>query len=678
MKLSPTIERTTLAVYILLVLIMGLATFMEQAYGRGYVAMHIYGTVWFSLLWGILLFLSSWIIIRAYLWTRLPVFLLHAAFGVILAGAAVTHFTGKEGTIHLRQGIPSSHYMAQGSGLATPLPFALQLDSFHVVPYPGTETPADFVSHLNAGVVSMNHPLRRAGYRFYQLSFDPDHQGTTLQVTFDPWGTPLTYFGYALLAVSMCLILIFRHSKTILRHKKTLTPKRFATLSCLFLLATLATARSIPAPNAEKAMQAGRMPVLYNGRIAPLNTLARNTVQKIYGHDKYKGLCAEQVILGWTARPEIWKDEPMLRVPDRNLRRHLGVQGTHATFAQLFTPDGTYRLGQLAPSKEVRELDERVGLILMLTNGTLLQPAPSDVHYSRARFEAELFYNRVPFNKLAFILSFLLAALLLMRRAFRDTRCTRQLTPCGLITSLIPRFEVHALWIIYILLMLFTLLGYVLRWYIGGRIPLGNGSETMQFLGVCSLLSPFVLHPPWYKRVTRPDFLLTAETVGALLVAGCALLVSWLGERSPQITSLMPVLNSPLLSLHVSVIMVAYTLLALLAANSILALLRPGRRALLRQRSERLLMPAVFLLAAGIFLGAVWANTSWGRYWGWDPKEVWALITLMVYALPLHVRLLPFLRRDLSYHFFLVFAFLTVLMTYFGVNYFLGGMHSYA
>lgn len=91
-----------------------------------------------------------------------------------------------------------------------------------------------------------------------------------------------------------------------------------------------------------------------------------------------------------------------------------------------------------------------------------------------------------------------------------------------------------------------------------------------------------------------------------------------------------------------------------------------------------MLTPAVFLLAAGIFIGAVWANQSWGRYWGWDPKEVWALITMLIYALALHSASLPFFRRERNFHLFLALAFLSVLITYFGVNFFLGGMHSYA
>ena len=94
--------------------------------------------------------------------------------------------------------------------------------------------------------------------------------------------------------------------------------------------------------------------------------------------------------------------------------------------------------------------------------------------------------------------------------------------------------------------------------------------------------------------------------------------------------------------------------------------------------SQIILYPAIFLLAIGIFIGAVWANVSWGRYWGWDPKEVWALITMLVYALALHPRSLPWFHRTMFFHVFCITAFITVLITYFGVNFLLGGMHSYA
>lgn len=159
---------------------------------------------------------------------------------------------------------------------------------------------------------------------------------------------------------------------------------------------------------------------------------------------------------------------------------------------------------------------------------------------------------------------------------------------------------------------------------------------------------------------------------------------------------LQPVLQTPLLGIHVSVIMLAYTLFAVIMINGILGLCLKSKRESLMQLSQILLYPALFCLTAGIFIGAVWANMSWGRYWGWDPKETWALITMLVYAALLHFPWLKSLivkrshietvlqRSGLTtqwsviYHIFSVVDFALVLFTYFGVSYLLGGLHSYA
>ena len=147
---------------------------------------------------------------------------------------------------------------------------------------------------------------------------------------------------------------------------------------------------------------------------------------------------------------------------------------------------------------------------------------------------------------------------------------------------------------------------------------------------------------------------------------------------------LQPVLQTPLLGIHVSVIMLAYTLFAVIMINGILGLCMPSKRESIMQLSQVLLYPAVFCLTAGIFIGAVWANLSWGRYWGWDPKETWALITMLVYAVLLHWPLLKSKcqmtneQSQIIYHILSIVAFAFVLFTYFGVSYLLGGLHSYA
>ena len=228
------------------------------------------------------------------------------------------------------------------------------------------------------------------------------------------------------------------------------------------------------------------------------------------------------------------------------------------------------------------------------------------------------------------------------------------------------------------LLLTGILLGFIylsivllLRGYIARHWPLANGFETMQFMAWCALGITLLSH----RR-----FILVLPF--GYLVGGLAMLVSMMGESNPQITPLMPVLTSPLLSVHVVLVMVAYTLLAFVMLNGIAGLVlyqrNPKQAEQLQIVGLILLYPAVFSLAAGIFVGAIWANISWGRYWGWDPKEVWALITWLVYAMALHPVSLPLFKKPSFFHGYCVAAFFCVLITYFGVNFLLGGMHSYA
>lgn len=215
-----------------------------------------------------------------------------------------------------------------------------------------------------------------------------------------------------------------------------------------------------------------------------------------------------------------------------------------------------------------------------------------------------------------------------------------------------------------------------LRWVICGRLPMGNGYETMLLLAWLVLLLSVLLNRRFPALVSF-----------GFLLSGFFLLVSGFSQMDPVMTHLVPVLSSPLLSIHVSLIMSAYALLSFTALCAIVSLLlqvlhrlsdcrQAERQESLLLLSRLFLYPGIALLAAGIFVGAIWANVSWGRYWGWDPKEVWALINLLLYAVPLHG--FRAFRSPVRYHLYMLFCFLTVLMTYIGVNYFLGGMHSYA
>ena len=212
----------------------------------------------------------------------------------------------------------------------------------------------------------------------------------------------------------------------------------------------------------------------------------------------------------------------------------------------------------------------------------------------------------------------------------------------------------------------------VLRWIVSGHVPLSNGFETMQFMAWSVLVLTLLMHAKFPIVIG----------FGPLL-ASFAMLVAMIGSGSPQITPLMPVLHSPLLSVHVMVIMFSYALFAMMMLVGIQGLICYRRRDYARSESlaalsHLMLYPAVFLLTAGIFIGAVWANVSWGRYWSWDPKEVWALITMLIYMAPFHSSSIKCFRSTKFFHFYCFLAFLSVLITYFGVNFLLGGMHSYA
>ena len=185
-----------------------------------------------------------------------------------------------------------------------------------------------------------------------------------------------------------------------MRHSKR-------TLLWLLLLATatIATARSIPTINAERAREAAHEQVWWDGRVCPLATLAHDFLESVYGKRTYKGLSAVQVVYGWRLRPDVWKDEPMIYVPDADLRRQLHLEGEYAKFSELFDDTLGYRLNTIGSelpermqqivreSQPVIELDEKVGLIIELTQGRLIQPRPDSIPpVSKWRIEAEMFY----------------------------------------------------------------------------------------------------------------------------------------------------------------------------------------------------------------------------------------------------------------------------------------------
>ena len=216
--------------------------------------------------------------------------------------------------------------------------------------------------------------------------------------------------------------------------------------------------------------------------------------------------------------------------------------------------------------------------------------------------------------------------------------------------------------------------------------PWGIGiTYTGYALLLIALIAFFFQRRSYFRAILKKSLVFKHSglwsLIAAVLIAVLTIVMTKVVTPKPP---LQPVLQTPLLGIHVSVIMLAYTLFAIIAINGIVGLCSKRLSTFVFRLSTILLYPAEFCLMAGIFIGAVWANMSWGRYWGWDPKETWALITMLVYALLLHF---PWLKNKLQiknhksqiyYHAGSILAFFFVLFTYFGVSYLLGGLHSYS
>jgi cytochrome c-type biogenesis protein CcsB len=242
-----------------------------------------------------------------------------------------------------------------------------------------------------------------------------------------------------------------------------------------------------------------------------------------------------------------------------------------------------------------------------------------------------------------------------------------------------PSFFVKVLGWLLFAGFLFHTVGLGLRWYIAGHSPMSNGYESMIFISWATLLAGFI-----FSR--RSAFALSATAV----LASMTLMVAHLSFMDPEITNLVPVLKSYWLTLHVSVITGSYGFLGLgailgLITLILLSLSNDSNRERIANTIDELtvinfktLTLGLYFLTIGTFLGAVWANESWGRYWGWDPKETWSLITIIIYSIVIHSRRIPGMKDIFTFNLISLFAFSSVLMTYFGVNYYLSGMHSYA
>lgn len=707
------LKRITIFLYVAVILAMAAATFAEHLSGADF-----YHQWWFSALWALLTTTAIAYFIKQKV-KRLSVVLLHLSFVVILIGALLTHLTSHQGIIRLREGVNTNTYIDYDSKVQT-LPFTLRLDSFVVTYHEGTRAAQDYQSYLTLTdteeheVVSMNNILSKSGTRLYQSSFDPDGHGSTLSLNSDPWGIPVTYLGYALLFVSLVWMLIDPRGAWRQLLRSPLLKKSALTLLFFSTLSTNSSAENTVLPK-ETASEMGRLHVLYNDRICPLQTLAIDFTKKLYGKRSFGEYTAEQVFTGFLFYGKAWDEQPIIRIKNSELRERLGLPKYCSVSSLLNDPENGYLLGPLLEEyyqgandklhQEAAKIDDKLMLIMDLRRYALLKVfpfegtwySPADQYplqmeaerqqYMRSilpimandaqagnftrigesiqkmqkyqatfgaeaipspyRVKAERLYNAVPLPTILFMLcltmGFVCLALTLMHR--------RHWLPTA----------------VMILAFATLTLCLALRWIISGTIPLSNGYETMLFMAWTIMLVTL-------SMVRRFHIMLTF----GFLMSGFMLLVSHLSMMDPQIGHLMPVLNSPLLTFHVSIIMMAFALLSLTFLIGLVALFMRREREELALLSQLFLYPALICMGFGIFIGAIWANVSWGNYWSWDPKETWALITFMVYAVAVHKKSLSFLRSPIAYHIFMVLAFLSILMTYFGVNYVLGGMHSYA
>ncbi len=239
-------------------------------------------------------------------------------------------------------------------------------------------------------------------------------------------------------------------------------------------------------------------------------------------------------------------------------------------------------------------------------------------------------------------------------------------------------FNIPAFIIILIAFLLHAS-GLGMRWYISGHAPWSNGYEALTFIAWATVLAGLI-----FSR--KSGITLSATAILASLI----LMVAHMSWMDPQITNLVPVLKSYWLVIHVAVITASYGFLglgALLAAVNLFVMIFQTEKNTSRiapnieqitRIIEMTLTVGLYMLATGTFLGGVWANESWGRYWGWDPKETWALTTVIVYAVILHLRIVPGLKDKVLFNILALAGFSSVVMTYFGVNYYLSGLHSYA
>ena len=491
----------------------------------------------------------------------------------------------------------------------------------------------------------------------------------------------------------------------------------------------------------ETAEKFGELHILYNDRICPVQTFALDFCKKIYGARSYQGLTAEQVLSGWVFYGNTWANEPFIKIKSGEMKTAMNLPD-YASLNTFFNREmGGYTIGPYVQEyyngqqdkfhQQAADIDGKIQIIMELREGISLKVLPytfiknvkatkdhsfikagtttwfspvdklplavehqhalyiknvfsllyGDVQKgnmdrvniffdkmlkyqevssgsslpSKIQYQAERINNDFPFATILFMVNLTLGFIALFYTIYRMTK-NRQLKALDITLPILLCISFLAL-----------TFGLALRWIISGNVPLSNGYESMLSVAWLVLLISIFM-----------QFRIRIVMVFGFMLSGFFLLVSHINQMDPAIGQMMPVLNSPLLSIHVSIIMMSYALLSLTFICGIMGICLRSHGEELQALSRIFLYPALTTMGFGIFIGAIWANVSWGNYWSWDSKETWALITFMIYAVVVHTQSLPVFRKPLVYHIYITLAFMSIAMTYFGVNYFLTGMHSYA
>ena len=592
--------------------------------------------------------------------------------------------------------------------------------------------------HVQNVKVYMNNVLDFKGYRFYQASYDPDEGGTILSVNHDSFGRTITYCGYSLLFLGLALMFFDKDSR-FHRLWRMLNSRYIYTCILFISLCGTSQAKDYLIPSAH-AKQFGELPMQSNnGRIIPINTFASEIIRKFNAQKLIGDKTPEQVILSIYAFPADWSVIPIIEVKDKEIAEQMGWKSSRIAYRDAFDKHGFYKLSTLIEQiygknpaertrhdKEILKIDDRINILHELINRRLVRIFPdskdtinyrwysigelaatdsiSEIavlsqrylsaiqkgyvsgdwkdadeslqaiatyqttnergnHISPIHLKVEVLYNKLDLLRYCKIGYLILGGFMLVL-SFIKTDNSKKCWSNDL-------FKLLTISVVIFFLLHTLSLG--MRWFISGYAPWSNSYETMVSLGWAGVLCGFI-------------FVRRNHLVGALatLFGGVILFVSSLNWMDPQITPLVPVLKSPWLMAHVATLVMAYGCLGISCMIGTAYLLvtvskNPRMPQLLAQLSiinEISMLAGTALLTVGIFLGAIWANESWGRYWSWDPKETWALITMIVYAGILHTKWMLHCTNR-TFNWLSQWAILSIVMTFLGVNYFLSGMHSY-